>query len=311
MSTHSVITEQITPKQAAAWLDRNYKHNRPLNSQHVDFLAREMNLGRFTIATIHFMYVGNDAHLVNGQHTLNAIVTSGKPQTCVVIREHNCKESDLPRVYMHYDVQRRRSFGDSAAAFSLHEKMGIPKSWVEYTAGAIKFATANFHIASSGWNYRKLAVADLFEMVPKWSPEIKLILDAIEGGNNNVTRVIKKQAVLSIALITAYYQPEQAHVFWNKATHNDGLSVGDPCRALYEYLPKTIAKQVSNDPVPRDVIARAVSYCWNAHFEDRLLTLIRVRQRERNIPIKILGTQYDGNQNDGFWPTRSYEKVAA
>ena len=321
MSTHSVMTEDVTPKQAAAWLDRNYEHNRPLSDSHVNFLAREMEIGRFTLATIHFMSVGNEVHLVNGQHTLHAIVKSGKTQTCVVIRERDCTVADLPKVFMHYDIQRKRTFADSVRAFGLAEKTGVPEHFLNHAAASIKYGFSGFGSSARathrrvdrGGTMRFLSVADLFEIVPLWKDEIKLIASAIEGGESEVTQVIRTAKVFSVAMITAYYQPEKAFDFWRGVAIDDGLSVGDPRKTLNKYIPKTSHKntQIVGEVVPNDIVTMAVTYCWNAFFGDRLYSRVSVRDMDRGKPIWLSGTTYSGNQSLTFWPTRNRDRVAA
>lgn len=318
MSTQSAVIEQITPKQAAAWLDHNYEHNRPLSDKHVKFLAREMELGRFTLATIHFMYVGNEVHLVNGQHTLHAIVLSEKAQSCVIIREHGCNPADLPKVFMHYDIQRKRTFTDSVRAFGVAEKTGIQGYFLNRTASAMKYAVQGFGSAGGERSVKKdgdsryLSVADLFEMVPLWKREIDLILESIAGAPHDLTKPIHTAKVFSVALITAYYQPNKAADFWHKVAFDNELEIGDPCKTLNRYLPRTIRRgRYDSDPIPPDIVTKSVTYCWNAYFENRALSRIQVKESFRSIPLSIAGTPYNGNQSPTFWPTRNQERIAA
>lgn len=310
MSTHSAVVEQVTPKQAAAWLDHNYEHNRPLSSRHVRFLSREMELDRFTLATIHFMYVDGAVHLVNGQHTLHAIVDSGKSQTCVVIRQHDCAADDLPKVFMHYDQQRKRSFADTAVAFQIPKKMGVHKHWVGRVAAAIKHGKSGFASPKSERTRSYISVADLFDWVPSWENELHLIVDSIAFGKAEVTSRIHTASVFSVALITAYYKPEDAARFWNMVAHNDGLANGHPCKTLHEYLPKTKANKFG-ETVPGAEVSRAVAHCWNAYMEGRPYTRVSVRSDSLGLPLKLSGTPYSGNQSLTFWPTRNQERAAA
>ena len=319
LSKYSVITEKVSPKQAAAWLDHNYEYNRPLSRNHVSYLAREMALGRFTIATIHFMYVGNTVVLINGQHTLHAILESNTTQTCVVIRERDCTQEDLPSTFMHYDIHRKRTFRDSVRAFRLDEKMGVPDYFLNVAASAIKYGYSGFsnnslaRTAGAENQTRYLSVADLFEIVPKWEKEIKEVFSSIENGARDVTGVIRTSKVFSVALITAYYQPEKSQEFWRGVATDDGLSVGDPRKTLHKYLPRTVRNRLTmdHDSVPANVVTRSVTYCWNAYFEDRLYTRVSIKSDDVNKPLVIAGTPYSGNQHPLFWPTRNRDKAAA
>lgn len=61
---------------------------------------------------------------------------------------------------------------------------------------------------------RFLSVADLFEIVPLWKDEIKLIASLLSKGESEVTQVIRTAKVFSVwQMITAYYQPEKHSIF--------------------------------------------------------------------------------------------------
>lgn len=311
MSSSNASIEIVTPKQAEAWLDHNYKHNRPLSTRHVAFLASEMSNGNFTTATIHFAYAGNDVHLINGQHTLNACVKSNVPFQAIVVREYiDGGEDQLAKRYMHYDIHRRRSFSDTARAFQLSEKTGIPDSWLNCVAAAIKFGKSGFGARTAGNRNSAhfVSISELFDLVQVWKNEGKISLDLL--GKLNKSRPFRKSPFLSIALVTLYYQKEKAISFWQQVALDDGLSIGDPRKTLHDYAPKTVRPRGiagGVDVLPQDVVAIAASYCWNAYMEDRPLTRISVREDVRGRPLTLVGTSYTGNQDITFWPARNRE----
>jgi hypothetical protein len=63
-----------------------YARQRKLRAAHVQRLARIMNKGEFRQGTpIDLAVVGKRQYLLNGQHTLNAIIHSGEPQMLLVV----------------------------------------------------------------------------------------------------------------------------------------------------------------------------------------------------------------------------------
>jgi len=100
--TAKVVT--ITPKMAREYLSTN-RHNRKLRTKVVEFFAQQMALGEWKSngETIIFDYNGD---LKDGQHRLEAIVLSKKPQEMVVV------EGVSPKVMDTIDTGRIRGLGD-------------------------------------------------------------------------------------------------------------------------------------------------------------------------------------------------------
>ena len=67
--------ETITPEKAKSILQNN-NANRPLNENHILFLAREM-LAEQWMATPDTIKIGHHGNLLDGQHRLSALVESG------------------------------------------------------------------------------------------------------------------------------------------------------------------------------------------------------------------------------------------
>ena len=105
--THTgFATEQvnITPEMAVKWLEKNLPSNRPVNSGHVDNLAREMRTSRWKLngETIKFDVRG---HLIDGQHRLRACIRANTPFTSLVARDLDTTAFDT------IDLGRRRTNG--------------------------------------------------------------------------------------------------------------------------------------------------------------------------------------------------------
>lgn len=95
--------ETITPEIAKEYLKFN-TINRPLNKNHVSFLAKQMKAGDWKMngETICF----EDTALVDGQHRLHAVIESGVPIDFLVVR--GCEKNS----FITYDSGRNRSDSD-------------------------------------------------------------------------------------------------------------------------------------------------------------------------------------------------------
>jgi hypothetical protein len=100
---------QVTPAQAAAWLEHEGL-NRKLRNSHVERLAQAMLRGEWRM-TGEAIKLGRDGTLRDGQHRLAAIVRSGVPITTLVIRG---VEEDA------FDVMDSGAKRDIADALHLH-----------------------------------------------------------------------------------------------------------------------------------------------------------------------------------------------
>jgi hypothetical protein len=96
---HTMI-ESITPTLAKAYLEKN-TNNRPLNLSHVKYLAASMSSGQWRI-THESIAFDQDDKLIDGQHRLSAVVSSGATVQISVTR--GCDSSTFAVIN---DGQRR------------------------------------------------------------------------------------------------------------------------------------------------------------------------------------------------------------
>jgi hypothetical protein len=83
-SDPSVEWETITPNRAGSLLDAN-ESNRNVRARVVSAYARDMDHDRW-LTTGETIKVGRNGELLDGQHRLQAIIASGKPQRLLVVR---------------------------------------------------------------------------------------------------------------------------------------------------------------------------------------------------------------------------------
>lgn len=95
----------ISPAIAAEWIQHN-RHNRPIQEGNVRYLVRQMEDDNYVagVAGVGFTKSGR---LVNGQHTLRAIIRSGISQICCV--SYGLSED----AYEVFDTGKKRSVADA------------------------------------------------------------------------------------------------------------------------------------------------------------------------------------------------------
>jgi len=78
-----LVQAEISPELAASWLKNRNKQNRKASPGHIQNLSFEMKNGNWVdyVALIAIDYLG---FLANGQHTLSAIVNSGRSQKVIL-----------------------------------------------------------------------------------------------------------------------------------------------------------------------------------------------------------------------------------
>lgn len=102
-STFEHFVEMVTPEKAAEWMLRNVR-NRPISNAFVRRYVRDLQGGLWEYCGDPIRFNGN-GDLIDGAHRLKAIIDSGIPAECLIIR-------GLPlSVQEKIDQGRRRSAG--------------------------------------------------------------------------------------------------------------------------------------------------------------------------------------------------------
>jgi hypothetical protein len=102
---HSNMQGNVSPAKAEEWLTLNaFPNQRPLKVKHRDFLANEIFAGRFIQGTqIHFVVFGKKKFLVNGQHTLSAILKTGITVLLAVLTTTVDSMEEVVKIYLGHD----------------------------------------------------------------------------------------------------------------------------------------------------------------------------------------------------------------
>lgn len=298
--------EAITPEKAQELLKCNYGRNRKYRPAHMRYLANEMRNGRFLpTATVHTISINGQPTLINGQHTLRAIIEYGRPVTVTYIRSVTDNPGDLALYFsVGHDVGLGRTLADATNAYDITGETGLRPSYVTKLASALRFVAYGFQ-PKAGGTYVKWAVIDLVEKCLVWQNEMLDMLSAIRGGDTHVSSLLLKQAILSVGLMTLYYDHDRAFGFWQAVAKPDELSTAHPAyRFRVKAMESTFKYGLVAEPIPSPKLARYAAKAWNNFIDGKDGNLV-VRNDSIRSPIVIKNTKFDGNQTVGFFPSHS------
>ena len=122
---------KITPEIATEWLEERWGEQRAVRAGHVARLAADMDAGRFRVSPDAILRIKHK--LANGQHRLEAVVKSGKPQTFLVM------ESTDDELYKVLDAGLRRTVSDGLIGVKYSQNIPSIARWVQsYESGSIR-----------------------------------------------------------------------------------------------------------------------------------------------------------------------------
>jgi len=293
--------ETITPGKAENWLNSVYENQRPLRMYHVNFLANEMTRGRFSpTVTIFFCIFNGKSHLVNGQHTLSAIKESGVSQSLVVARKSVATNQELSEMYFRYDINKKRTLQDAIISLDLPKIYNTTNTAVERTCRATTWIYYGF-ISKYDFpaKYRdNLSHQDRIDLALPWMDYSDRIMNNTIAPCESISRNnIAKSSILSVALITMKYRPEDAMKFWKQVAQNDGLKIGDPRRTLHEWMRShhdigSIKRTLSNPNgyVHPNSFSIAASKAWNKFIlGDECRKIFKGNTENENGKISLVG----------------------
>lgn len=280
----------ITPELANEWVtsyryEKDLMHSvmRNIRPRHVEYLAAEMKRGAFGSATISFADCKESGRrfIVNGNHTLQAIIKSG--QTLYLTVEYNeCDTMDQVRhLYATYDKNLLRQRADSLRAYDAHNVLNIRQDDVKRLSAAVGYIMTNF---GASRQYR-ISDADLLVEMEKWTEPYGRLLVAVGTSKPWYYRVLGRRAVLAVALISMKHQPKIAYPFWESVATGAGLKLHAPALRLRDYLTDLVVSK-DGEMVSTEDVAKAVAYCWNKHYNGERIVQMKVSYDK---PLEIAG----------------------
>lgn len=278
----------VDPDAAEKMLEENvYERQRPLDSDHVMYLADQMKKGEFTHNDIVLakIYQGTGKGVIlNGQHTLWAIVESGKSYKLPVVTYWVEDEEDYDKIYATLDIQKPRTFRDTARALGVEKHYKLELSESTRLGAAVNFIKDGFIPVK-----RRIDKVALVHDMEAWVPTFKEFTEMASG---DLKQRVLRRGVLSVALLilknVAATHRQKALDFWTQSIKDDGLPQYDARKVLNKWLYMTAASD-GRTQTSADRDARMVAYCWNKYFASE-----EVRRQptiDEKQPIRLSGVK--------------------
>lgn len=220
---------------------------------------------------IWFARVGSDIHLVDGQHRLSAIWTTGASRTFTV-EVLDCESiEDAHTLYARMDrFGRKRTDSEMLNALHLADNLGVGKLMAKAAWKAAPYLADDFKSGRYGKNGPLPGDKEKVEFLTPWSRLIKRYDDLIALAETDLHRALMNPGIVALALLTLRDQPLKAVEFWEGAALNDGLRRGDPRHTLIAALRNRAFRHDGREG------AKTAAVAWNAHYEERRISFIRV-----------------------------------
>lgn len=286
----------ISPQLAENILrDANYDGQRKIEARDVAVYAEMMRRGLWELSDpISFARLNGNLTLVNGQHRLHAIIAYGREVEFRIAINHCSSPEEVRSLYYRFDtVMRRRTSSQILNAIDLANEHGVGRGIAAATYGAVG-TIANGFVVPSNYTINsetaaKLRIVDLrVEACEPWWPAAKKIEEAMKGAQADLKPRILRSGTFAVALMTMRYQEAKAVEFWRGTARNDGLKRNDPRHVFVRDL---MTRDASSGVHGQGIISAALA--WNAWFEGRQLSIIKVPQ---NAVLRIVGTPITGRK---------------
>ncbi|CAK0772148.1 hypothetical protein WCLP8_4820004 [uncultured Gammaproteobacteria bacterium] len=256
-----------------------FERQRPLSDRNIDRLAHEMINGTFVRGTPIFVAVfeDNSMRMLNGNHTCEAVRKTAIAIPVVIIYVKVKDVEAAAAIYSVLDIQKARTWGDALKARGTFDDVPMAKS----VLSAIGFMMTDFQYDRSNTSVNSRD--SRFAKLEVYRTAANLLAEAVANAPVTNTRRLRITPVMSVALVTARYQPSMAKEFWSGFVFDDGLSANDPRKALMRFLNNlgTPGAALWED------VSRAAALAWNAFFEGRKLEVCKPNQTGT---IRIVGT---------------------
>jgi hypothetical protein len=274
---NEIKKEACSPEKAKDILSRvDHKHQhkmqRKIRPNHVAFLAGEVLAGQFTYGIVHLLYLERDKvwFLINGQHTLRAIIEADTEANILYIAERVEDYDTVVHHYQNFDRGLGRSMTDTLRVFGVAEKTGLSNREITKIIAALKFAATGF---TTG-RFTRVNDLVLIKAAEEISAEYIDYRECIRSGRPGIKGKMLNRAYLSVALLTFRYNPDKARQFWRDVAERDRLPNDSPAFQLADLIRYTAlyggGVSITSSPSPLDpkVAARSAAVAWNAYYQD-------------------------------------------
>lgn len=251
--TPTFSIETVSPDDATKILEHN-DGNRTLSERNMNFLLSEMRRGNWK-TTGHTIKISRTGRLLDGQHTLQALVKYGKPLELCVARgldESIFEVLDTGKNRTAADVLKISGY-ENAIALS-----GVVKAILNYNSGSLNVNGGKVGSASNTQVRKFVETNTLIHEIPVYAHTITKRFKAIPPAQIGM-----------LYWVLSKKNQDKADVFFEKYSSGIDLSEKSPIRILRERLMKDMINK--SKLKNRDKMALFIK-AWNHYIQGQYVT---------------------------------------
>lgn len=266
ISTKNMIIDKIIAIEMLGY--NTYEHQRGIRPAHVKELAEKMRAGQYNGGQVVFGINGKGQHVVDGQHTLTAVVASGIPIQAIVKKVDCPTSEDLAHLWQQYDGGIPRGLADYVRS----EIGALDIGWSSQFGALIAGAAV---IVTHGITRRQITKSEKIKLIKDYLTDGAFVRD-IAGETFSSAMHMKRQAVVAVMILSYRISEQDAYLFWTKVKTGEMLEKTDPEYHLRNFLITSAIRGVSLTKIanPREFYVRSVK-AWNCFREGKRMSLLR------------------------------------
>ena len=279
----------FTPAQAEAVL-RNCRYERQRDEArakaHIGALAEQMRRGLWLPKTqIDFARIGGRLVLVNGHHRMHAQIASAASILWSIVVHDCADDAEVAALYWKFDTtMRKRSAANVISGIGLAKETGLPESWASGLWASAQVIALGLRFYYHERDGAALLPDERVAICRDYAPEAFKIYKSAEQAILPIRRKLRTPSFLAPAVLVLRHNPEVGHDFIDGLCADDGLTKGDPRKALLSDM--MVRRGGGGGLQAANMLSFALA--WNAYFRSRDLKIIKVTGH----PVPLAGTPY-------------------
>lgn len=282
--------ETMTGQLAQQILDTEaYIHQRKVDQSYVNEYALIMKRGEFRPGTeIVFVRYKGTRMLLNGQHTLHAIIRSGLALRVSVVTYEVTEEWMIHALYLTFDRNRLRSFEQLYQAHNFGPQFNLNQTQVRHLGSAMPLLMTGFQSIDTFRQQHKGLLHSgpiRMQLMESFVDEMVWYSEVIHGCPKEMSGCLRRASVLALALVTFRFTGDDAARFWHNVAFDDGLATNDPQKKVHYFLRETSAGEHH-----AYLYVRYLINGWNLAFTHR--SMGKLQAIDEKLPVQIAGTPH-------------------
>jgi len=235
-------------------------------------------------------------HLLDGRHSLRAVVKSGTTQVFAVEEWAVATHDELVEAAFLLNDHKPHTPTDRLETMGAIRASGLERWQANRIKGAFVFIENRF----TRNNAQGLPVPRIAEMLTTYKDSAAAYLAATQSATRAMSNPVHWGITIAVGLVTLQESAktiENVAEFWRALAHKTNSGTGDPRSLAIDYL-LTTAPPNSNGPQRKRThahIARYLARCFNAWAAGENLYRVVV---DEDKPIVIAGSNFDGKGNN-------------